>query len=127
MDAIRIGYVSAIAKKSGMVSVTYPGEDDATTDYLPFLAPGNEYFPPRIDDMVLVVYHSGSQGICLGTFWNKDNLPPFMDGAQKTYTNDSYIRYDEKEDAITISAGKDIVLKIGDDRLSVRDLIKGDE
>lgn len=124
MDAIRIGYVSAVEKESGMVSVVYPVEDDATTDYLPYLSPGNEYCPPEIDDMVLVIYHSdGAQGICLGTFWNKDNLPAFVDGVQKTYAKDSYVRYDRKQDVITIRA-KDIILQCEDGAISVSDLLK---
>lgn len=125
MDAIRIGYVSAIEKESGMVSVVYPEEDDTATDYLPYLAPGNEYFPPKVDDMVLVVYHSGgAQGVCLGTYWNRDNLPAFVGGAQKTFSKDSYIRYDKDRDTIEISAS-DIVLKCAGRSLSVCELIKG--
>lgn len=123
MDTMRIGYVSAVDRKTGMVSVTYPG-DDATTDYLPYLSPGREYYPPNIDDMVLVAYHSeGTQGICLGTYWNKDNLPAFVDGVQKTYAKDSYIRYDAKQDTIIISAGN-IILKSGDDSVSICELVK---
>ena len=124
MDAIRIGYVSAVEKKSGMVAVIYPGEEDTATDFLPYLAPGNEYCPPKVDDMVLVAYHSdGAQGVCLGTYWNRDNLPPFIDGVQKTYAKNSYIRYDRKQDAIEISAGN-IILKCGGRSLSVSDLLK---
>ena len=34
---IKIGFVSAISS-DGLVSVSYPDEDDATTDFMPFLA-----------------------------------------------------------------------------------------
>lgn len=123
MDAIRVGYVSSVEKASGMVSVTYPGEDQATTDFLPFLSPGNEYCPPKIDDMVLVLYHSGgTQGICLGTFWNRENLPDYVEGVQKTYAEDSYIRYDPEQDSIIIRA-KEITLQCGDQSVSVLDLM----
>lgn len=122
MDTMRIGYVSAVDKKTGMVSVIFPG-DDATTDYLPYLSPGREYYPPNIDDMVLVAYHSqGAQGVCLGTFWNRDNLPDFVEGVQKTYTKDSYIRYNPEQDTIIISAGN-IVFETSDGMVSVSDLV----
>ena len=55
-NKIRIGYVSAVQKEKGMVAVAYPDEDDATTDFLPFLSPGREFFPPEVNDMVVVVY-----------------------------------------------------------------------
>lgn len=124
MDAIKIGYVSAIEKETGMVAVTYPGEDDATTGYLPYLAPGNEYCPPKVDDMVLVAYHSvTAQGVCLGTYWNRENLPAFVEGVQKTYAEDSYIRYDKRQDTIVIRASE-IVLQCGDRSLSASSLIE---
>lgn len=122
MDNMRVGYVSAVQKNTGMVAVTFPG-DDATTDYLPYLSSGREYYPPNIDDMVLVAYHSkGAQGVCLGTFWNKENLPDFVNGVQKNYSENSYIRYDSEKDAIII-ASSNIYFDTPDGIVSVSDLI----
>lgn len=124
MDMIRVGYVSAVDKDSGMVSVVYPGNEDATTDFLPYLSPGNEYFPPKVDDMVLVAYHSeGAQGICLGTYWNKENTPPCVNGAYKKYSDNSYVQYDKDRDVIILSA-TDILLKCGDKVIAASDLAK---
>ena len=58
---IKIGFVSAISS-DGLVSVSYPDEDDATTDFMPLLE-GN---PLEVDDMVAVAYTSSAQSVCLG-------------------------------------------------------------
>jgi len=73
----RIGKVSSIDYRKGMVSVTYKDRDKSTTRTFPFLCPGNEYLMPKVGDFVLVAHLSNkpSFGVVLGKFFNKDNLP----------------------------------------------------
>ena len=124
MNNIRLGYVSAVDKVSGMVAVIFPDEGDATTDFLPYLSPGREFFPPEVDEMVLIAYTDQSQAVVLGTFWNKKNLPPVLKGAQKNFSDKSYIRYDATEDTIIIHAAN-IVFECDTGTVVVNDLVKG--
>ena len=74
---IRIGKVSSIDYKNGLVKVTYPDLDETVTDDLPYATFNDEYQMPPIDSDVLVVHLSNGQaaGICLGTYWNTQNTP----------------------------------------------------
>ncbi len=124
-NKIRIGYVSAVQREKGMVAVAYPDEDDATTDFLPFLSPGREFFPPEVNDMVVVVYTEISQAVVLGTYWNWDNIPPVVNGVQKNFGDDAYVRYDAKENTLTVHAPK-IVIECQNGNLVINDTtIKG--
>ena len=73
----RIGIVSSIDFKKGMVSVTYPDRDDSTTKVFPYLCPGNEYSMPKVGDKVFVAHLSNNPaaGVVIGRFFNDDNLP----------------------------------------------------
>lgn len=74
---IRIGRVSSIDYSAGMISVTYPDLDDATSDYLSVLSCGDEYKMPQIGDEVLTVHLPSGQarGVVLGRYWNLTNTP----------------------------------------------------
>lgn len=75
---IRIGRVSSVNDESGMVSVTYPGLDDSTTDDFPVFSFTDEYKMPGIGQEVLVLHLSNGQsaGIVMGRIWNRQNQPP---------------------------------------------------
>lgn len=123
MEQIRLGYVSAVQREKGMVAVTYPDEENATTDFLPVLSPGQEFFLPKVNDMVVVVYTGRSQAVVLGTYWNRDNLPPTVKGVQKNFADDTYVRYDEDEDTLIVHAPK-IVIECKNGKLVVNDMIE---
>lgn len=123
-NRIRIGYVSAIQREKGMVAVAYPDEEDATTDFLPILSSGREFFPPEVNDMVVVVYTEISQAVVLGTYWNRDNLPPAVNGMQKNFGDNAYVRYDAGENTLTVHAPK-IVIECQNGNLVINDTIKG--
>lgn len=74
---IRIGRVSSVDYENGMVSVTYPDLDDATTDEFPVFSFTDEYKMPGIGQEVLVLHLSNGQtaGIVMGKFWNRQNIP----------------------------------------------------
>lgn len=74
-DVIRIGEVSAIDYKKGMVSVIYEDQDKSVTDMFPCLSLDDEYKMPSVgDDVVVLHFPNGmNAGICLGKYWNEDN------------------------------------------------------
>lgn len=73
MGEIRIGKVSSVDYANGMIKVTYPDKDGATTALLPVLSLDGEYKMPDVDQSVLVVHLSNGNeaGVALGTFWNE--------------------------------------------------------
>lgn len=73
----RIGIVSSIDYRKGMVSVTYPDRDKSTTKAFPFLCAGDEYCMPNIGDQVFVAHLSNNTaaGVVIGKFFNIKNLP----------------------------------------------------
>lgn len=74
---IRIGKVSKVNYKEGMIEVTYPDLDDSVTDELPVLSFNDEYKMPKVGKEILVLHLSNGSvtGVVLGPYWNKKNLP----------------------------------------------------
>lgn len=74
---IRIGKVSKIDYKNGMISATYIDMDDDVTDEFPVFSMGDEYKMPEVGDEVLVLHLSNGStaGIVMGRYWNEDNQP----------------------------------------------------
>lgn len=77
-DNIRVGNVSSIDYKKGMIEATYPDLDDSVTDSFPVFSFTDEYKMPKVGDEILVLHLSNgeSAGIVLGRYWNEDNEPP---------------------------------------------------
>lgn len=77
-QTVRLGLVSSVNYKTGMIKVTYPEYDNSVTDSFPCFALGDEYKMPGIGEEVLVLHLSnGSEaGIVMGKYWNVDNRPP---------------------------------------------------
>lgn len=75
---VRIGKVSSIDYKNGMISVTYPDLDDSVTDELPVFSMTDEYKMPQIGAEVLVLHLSNgcAAGVVMGRYWNEANRPP---------------------------------------------------
>lgn len=100
MEAIRIGRVSAVDAKKGMVNVTYEDNEDEATDYLPYLTFASEYKMPKVKDMVMVAHLSNSSGtvsaVVIGGFWNKANVPQVDDGTvwKKFLSDEAYMEFD---------------------------------
>ena len=74
---IRIGKVSSVNYKSGMVRVTYRDKDESVTVELPTMNFNDEYRMPEPGQDVVVAHLSNgsSRGVLLGTVWNKKNIP----------------------------------------------------
>ncbi len=115
---IRIGRVSSVNPKNGMVSVTYPELDDSTTVDLAVFSFTDEYKMPGIGQEVLVLHLSNGQtaGIVMGRIWNLRNVPQNAGGSVfrkelgQSY-GEAYIEYN----------GSDMILKdrnAGEIRLS---------
>ena len=77
-DNIRVGNVSKVDYKKGMIEATYPDLDDSVTDAFPVFSFTDEYKMPKVGDEILVLHLSNgeSAGIVLGRYWNEDNEPP---------------------------------------------------
>lgn len=97
----RIGIVSSIDYRKGMVSVTYPDRDKSTTKAFPFLCPGGEYSMPKVGDEVFVAHLSSNSaaGVVIGKFFNIDNLPVrYGEGVfRKDIGADAYIECEDSE------------------------------
>lgn len=104
---IRLGKVSSIDYANGMISVTYPDMDQATTDNFPVFSMTDEYKMPGIGQEVLVLHLSNGQsaGVVMGKYWNKGNQPSvsgknvFRKELGQTF-GEAYIQY--KDGNITI-------------------------
>lgn len=121
---VRIGKVSKIDYKNGLICATYPDLDDAVTDDFPVFSFTGEYKMPAVGDEILVLHLSNGQsaGIVMGRYWNEDN-PPAVYGKNVfrkelgDEPGESYVQYKDK--AITFcdpKAGAH-TLKSIDDRL----------
>lgn len=125
---IRIGKVSSVDYKTGMIQVTYPDLDDSVTDDLPYLTFNCEYEPPTVGSDVLVFHLSNGQAaaIAAGTYWNADNTPP--EAGKNVYRKDflanaigeAYMQYKDKN--LTIYADE-ITLKIKGKSTTVSEII----
>lgn len=99
----KIGTVSKVDYRKGMVSVTYPDRDRSTTKPLPYLSFGEEYCMPKVGDRVFVAHLSNhpASGVVVGKFFNLENLPQkYGKGVfHKDLGSDAYIEC--KDDEIT--------------------------
>lgn len=102
---VRIGKVSKINYKTGMIKVTYPELDDCVTAEFPVFSFTDEYKMPKIGQEVLVLHLSSGQsaGILLGKYWNKNNLPPDYGQGKNVFNKEIdeefgkvYINYKDK-------------------------------
>lgn len=113
---IRIGRVSSINEKNGMVSVTYPDLDDSTTAKFPVLSFNDEFKELKIGQSVLVLHLSNGQsaGVVLGGYWNESNIPPALSGYRKELGEKQGQAYiDFRDGTVTIHADR-IVLDSDD-------------
>ena len=82
-DIVKIGRVSSIDYKTGMIQVLYEdiSDEDDVSDYLPYMTFNREYAPPEIGAYVVVFGMSNgtSMGIVGPGFWNEANQPPESD------------------------------------------------
>lgn len=71
----RIGTVSSVDAKTGMVSVVYQDKDGEVTQLLPYATFNDEYKLPQIGAKVIVAHLSNGKemGVILGTYWNQAN------------------------------------------------------
>lgn len=125
MDLIRIGNVSSIDPETGMVRVVYQDrhDRDAATGYMPYFCPGEEFLPPKIDDMVLVVHLSNgtTRGVVIGKFWNRTNVPPDPSAKWfKQIADEAFMKFDGH--TLTIKAPR-ILLQCDGASVDVKDIM----
>ncbi|NBH27679.1 hypothetical protein D3Z60_18320 [Lachnospiraceae bacterium] len=101
-NIFRIGKVSSIDYKNGMIQAVYTDKDNAVTTKLPYANFGNEYNMPRIGEHVIVAHLSNgtSRGVAFGGIWNKKNVP--RESGKELYRKElsktpgvAYLRFDD--------------------------------
>lgn len=126
---VRIGKVSKINYKDGLISATYPDMDDSVTDDFPVFSFTGEYKMPAVGDEILVLHLSNGQsaGVVMGRYWNEDN-PPAVYGKNvfrkelADTAGDAYIQY--KDGNITLKDQKAThTLKSLEDRISALEAV----
>lgn len=110
-DTNRIGVVSKVDRKNGMISVVYGDRDGKVTQPLPFLNFNDEYKMPKPGDYVAVMHLSNGMemGAVLGKYWNEKDKPvDEQDTYRKQFDYDgkAYMKYDEKTGELVIRAPK---------------------
>lgn len=103
-NVLRIGKVSSIDYKTGMMQIVYTDKDNAVTTKLPYVNFNNEYCMPKIGEQVIVAHLSNgtSRGVVLGTMWNKKNIP--VENGKQLYRKEfsktqgaAYTRYNDED------------------------------
>ena len=110
-DISRIGVVSAVDRKNGMVSVVYEDRDGKVTQPFPFLNFNDEYKMPKPGDHVAVMHLSNGteMGVVLGKYWNEADTPVDPDDVyrkQFDYEGKAFLKYDEKKGELLLKAPK---------------------
>lgn len=110
-DISRIGTVSKVNKKSGMVSVLYEDRSGKVTQLLPFLSFNDEYKMPKVGDKVSVMHLSNGMemAVVLGKYWNEANKPVDPEDTyrkQFDYDGKAFMRYSEVTGELLIQAPK---------------------
>lgn len=130
-DCFRIGIISKIDYKSGMVAVAYLDRDDAVTDLIPYLQMGGEYHMPKLEQRVAVMHLSTGPEIAVafGPFWESSTPPPVYgkDVYHKELSHDTgsaFIHHDPETGTLTIKASG-IKLVTDDGEVDISGLISG--
>lgn len=106
---IRVGKVSNINYKTGMIRVTYVDKGKSVSSELPYANQNSEYFMPQIGEEVQInlLSNGTTKGVVLGTYWNKKNLP--VEYGKGIYRKElsktvgaAYLRYDDKSGEVLI-------------------------
>lgn len=108
----RIGTVSSVDAKTGMVSVIFNDRDNEVTELLPYATFNEEYKLPQIGAKVVVLHLSngGEMGIILGTYWNEYNAAGDPGTFHKDLGGGAYINY--KDGVLTVAAEHTIIASL---------------
>lgn len=111
-SSMRIGKISSINDKNGMVRVVCPSHDNSPTAEMPLLS--TEYFMPEVGDQVLVAHLSNGTavGVVLGRPWSEKNPPPECGAGlyRKDFSRtpgEAMLRY--QDGTLTLKASKVVV------------------
>ena len=108
----RIGTVSSVDAKTGMVSVIFNDRDNEVTELLPYATFNEEYKLPQIGAKVVVLHLSngGEMGIILGTYWNEYNAAGNPGTFHQELGGGAYNNY--KDGVLTIAAEHTIIASL---------------
>lgn len=130
MSEIRIGQVSSVDYKNGMMRILYSDRDNGVTKDMPYLSFNDEYKMPAVGQYVLVAHLSnGSEaGIVLGSYWNETNRS--MDAKKGMYRKEfgtspgqAFLSFDSTSGKMVLSANQ-IFFKGSEGELSLAEIME---
>lgn len=104
-DILRVGVVDGVNADDGTIRVNIADYDDMVKEGIVVMSAEQHY--PKIGESVLCAFlPNGSQGFCLGAYYNDANTPPVKDKDVyvKVIDDNIIIRYDYSEKKLTLSA-----------------------
>lgn len=101
MEGYYTGRISDIDTEHGFVKVTFPGEKDVVSGWLPLLA--SEWNPPEVGTLVAVMLDKNDNGVCLGKIFSYSQPP--ADGAARYEKNIDGIKITKKGGTFKIDFG----------------------
>lgn len=121
-NRIRIGRISSINREAGMARIVY-SDKNSTSSEIPLFNFNNEYNPPKIGELVLVIHLSNdsSTAIIMGGFWNAEHRPAPAEYQKDFQRGETYEKYQEKQYLLHT---ENIVFECAEEKISVKKLIE---
>lgn len=73
MEGYYTGRVSAVDRRKGLIRVTYPGENNIVSDWMPMMY--FEYDMPKVGEYVAISTDSNRNAICFGKVFSNEQHP----------------------------------------------------
>lgn len=121
-NRIRIGRISSINREAGTARIVYSDKNSTSSEF-PLFNFNNEYSPPKIGELVLVIHLSNdsSTAIIMGGFWNAEHRPAPAEYQKDFQRGEAYEKYQEKQ---YLLHAENIVFECAEGKISVKELIE---
>lgn len=121
-NRIRIGRISSINREAGTARIVY-SDKNSTSSEIPLFNFNNEYNPPKIGELVLVIHlsNNSSTAIIMGGFWNAEHRPAPAEYQKDFQRGEAYEKYQEKQ---YLLHAENIVFECAEEKISVKKLIE---
>lgn len=121
-NRIRIGRISSINREAGTARIVYSDKNSTSSEF-PLFNFNNEYSPPKIGELVLVIHLSNdsSTAIIMGGFWNAEHRPAPAEYQKDFQRGEAYEKYQEKQ---YLLHAENIIFECEEGKISVKELIE---
>lgn len=121
-NRIRIGRISSINREAGTARIVYSDKNSTSSEF-PLFNFNNEYNPPKIGELVLVIHLSNdsSTAIIMGGFWNVEHRPAPAEYQKDFQRGEAYEKYQEKQYFLH---AENIIFECAEGKISVKELIE---